>query len=170
MVQAVKLSVSGGVLEKSSNGCAVVPIFDQGQIKNIRDVRFMIKEHAVGHFLPETGELSLLLDRLEIYAKKYEEYLDKGDFLESSKTGLRSHRVLVSGVGNEHLSELCRRIQGQFLVTNHLMLPLRNRNFCSTTDDHYKLLERLRNKGMEQSEKMTVGHISNIFYIVTDRK
>ncbi|MFR2692521.1 MAG: hypothetical protein ACLTBV_17715 [Enterocloster bolteae] len=38
-----------------------------------------------------------MLDQLEICAKKCEEYLDKGDFLELSKTDLRFHRVLVSG-------------------------------------------------------------------------
>ncbi len=102
--------------------------------------------------------------------KKCEEYLDKGDFLELSKTDLRFHRVLVSGARNEYLSELYKRIQGQFLVANYLVLPLRNRNFRSTVDDHYKLLEYLRNKDMEQSEKMIAGHINNIFYIITNQK
>ena len=92
----------------------------------------MIEKHAIEHFLSETGELSLLLDQLEICAKKCEEYLDRGDFLELSKTDLRFHRVLVSGAGNEYLSELYKRIQGQFLVANYLVLPLRNRNFRST--------------------------------------
>lgn len=170
VVQAVKLLVNDGVLEKLSNGRVVVPTFDQNQIKNICDVRLMIEKHAIEHFLSETGELSLLLDQLEICAKKCEEYLDRGDFLELSKTDLRFHRVLVSGAGNEYLSELYKRIQGQFLVANYLVLPLRNRNFRSTVDDHYKLLEYLRNKDMEQSEKMIAGHINNIFYIITNQK
>ena len=164
VVQAVKLLVNDGVLEKLSNGRVVVPTFDQNQIKNICDVRLMIEKHAIEHFLSETGELSLLLDQLEICAKKCEEYL------ELSKTDLRFHRVLVSGAGNEYLSELYKRIQGQFLVANYLVLPLRNRNFRSTVDDHYKLLEYLRNKDMEQSEKMIAGHINNIFYIITNQK
>lgn len=170
VVQAVKLLVNDGVLEKLSNGRVVVPTFDQNQIKNICDVRLMIEKHAIEHFLSETGELSLLLDQLEICAKKCEEYLDRGDFLELSKTDLRFHRVLVSGARNEYLSELYKRIQGQFLVANYLVLPLRNRNFRSTVDDHYKLLEYLRNKDMEQSEKMIAGHINNIFYIITNQK
>ncbi|MFR2692522.1 MAG: hypothetical protein ACLTBV_17720 [Enterocloster bolteae] len=55
-------------------------------------------------------------------------------------------------------------------MANYLVLPLRNRNFRSTVDDHYKLLEYLRNKDMEQSEKMIAGHINNIFYIITNQK
>lgn len=80
VVQAVKLLVNDGVLEKLSNGRVVVPTFDQNQIKNICDVRLMIEKHAIEHFLSETGELSLLLDQLEICAKKCEEYLDRGGF------------------------------------------------------------------------------------------
>ena len=108
VVQAVKLLVNDGVLEKLSNGRVVVPTFDQNQIKNICDVRLMIEKHAIEHFLSETGELSLLLDQLEICAKKCEEYLDKGDFLELSKTDLRFHRVLVSGARNEYCQSCIR--------------------------------------------------------------
>ena len=165
-----KYLVNDGVLEKLSNGRVVVPTFDQNQIKNICDVRLMIEKHAIEHYLSAAADVSSLLDQLEICAKKCEEYLDKGDFLELSKTDLRFHRVLVSGARNEYLSELYKRIQGQFLVANYLVLPLRNRNFRSTVDDHYKLLEYLRNKDMEQSEKMIAGHINNIFYIITNQK
>ena len=170
VVQAVKLLVNDGVLEKLSNGRVVVPTFDQNQIKNICDVRLMIEKHAIEHFLSETGELSLLLDQLEICAKKCEEYLDRGDFLELSKTDLRFHRVLVSGAGNEYLSELYKRIQGQFLVANYLVALLKRRNVLSAGDDHYRLLEYLRKTDMQQSEQSIAGDINNIFYIITNQK
>lgn len=51
VVQAVKLLVNDGVLEKLSNGRVVVPTFDQNQIKNICDVRLMIEKHAIEHYL-----------------------------------------------------------------------------------------------------------------------
>ena len=50
-----------------------------------------------------------MLDPARDMCQKCEEYLDKGDFLELSKTDLRFHRVLVSGARNEYLSELYKR-------------------------------------------------------------
>lgn len=170
VVQAVKLLVNDGVLEKLSNGRVVVPTFDQGQIKNICDVRLMIEKHAIEHFLTGTEDISSLIEQLEICARKCEEYLNQSDFLELSKTDLRFHRVLVSGAKNGYLSELYKRIQGQFLVANYLVLPLRNRNFSSTVDDHYRLLECLRDKDMEQADQLIAGHINNIFYVITNQK
>lgn len=170
VVQAVKLLVNDGVLEKLSNGRVVVPTFDQRQIKNICGVRLMIEKHAIENFLSGTEDITSLIEQLEICARKCEEYLEQGNFLELSKTDLRFHRVLVSGAKNEYLSELYKRIQGQFLVANYLVLPLRNRNFRSTVDDHYKLLECLGKKDMDESDQLIANHINNIFYIITNQK
>ena len=56
VVQAVKLLVNDGVLEKLSNGRVVVPTFDQNQIKNICDVRLMIEKHAIEHYLSAAAQ------------------------------------------------------------------------------------------------------------------
>ena len=89
--------------------------------------------------------------------------------LELDSYNMENDRTFLKSI-EEHVKDPYKRIQGQFLVANYLVLPLRNRNFRSTVDDHYKLLEYLRNKDMEQSEKMIAGHINNIFYIITNQK
>jgi len=170
VVQAIKLLVNDGVLEKLSNGRVVVPTFDQSQIKNICDVRLMIEKHAIEHLLTEAEDISSLNDQLEICARKCKEYLEQENFLELSKADLRFHRVLVSGAKNEYLFELYKRIQGQFLIANYLVLPLKNRDFHSTVDDHYKLLGYLRARDMELANQLIADHINNIFYIITSQR
>lgn len=170
VVQAIKLLANDGVLERLGNGRVVVPQFDAAQINDICDVRLMAEKYAIERVLADKEGLPSLLKQLEIYVKKCEEFLTAGNVLEMTKMDLKFHKALMTGAGNDYLSSIYDGIQGRFIIANYLVLPLKKRNFNSTIEDHYKILEALRKKDLKLAEKCMTKHINNIYYIISQEE
>ena len=170
VIQAVKLLANDGLLETMSNGRIVVPSFEYEQIKEVCETRLLIEQYAIKKILDNYSESVSLIEALEISAAKCKRQMEDKEYLELTKTDLRFHRLLVDAAHNEFLSEIYRRVQGRFIVANYLVLPLEKRDFAHTVNDHFLLIEYLKNNDLEKAIEFIQQHINNICNIIINRE
>ncbi len=168
VIQAVKLLANDGVLEAMSNGRISVPSFEPPQVKQICDVRLLIEKYSIKQILRTRRDNQHLIEQLEKMAVKCMDCYDKKDYLGLSKADLNYHRIMVSGAKNEYLDELYGKIQGKFIVVNYLVLPLEKREFRATVEEHFKLLDFIKNHDLTNAITFIEGHINNICDVIVN--
>ncbi len=170
VVQAIKIMVNENILDSKSNGRVEIPVYELKDIEDICKVRLLIEQYAVREIFSAEETFKKTYERLTVIQKSCKECLKEKRYLDFSKTDLRFHKALVTGVGNNVLLDLFSRIQGRFTIANYLVLPLMKRNFNDTVDDHDILLKALYERDLDGALSCMEKHITKIAKIIEDNK
>ena len=84
---------------------------------------------------------------------------DRSNIVQTRRTDLDFHRILVEQAGNRCLSEVYDRIQGQFIVANYLLTSHTRSQQQVASDDHERLLAALKAGNFTRAHDIIEDHI-----------
>ncbi len=162
--QAVKMLSKDGILTIMTNGRVYVPEYEYDTVRQICKVREIVETYALSELLNEADEEIFYkkVEKLERYAKKCEENLEKKDYVAIAMEDIQFHRAIVECAENPILTDLYSSVQGRFIVVNYLVRPLKERNYEGTVQEHFELIGLLKERDEEKTIEKIKEHINGI--------
>lgn len=162
--QAVKMLSKDGILTIMTNGRVYVPEYEDDTVRQICKVREIVETYALSELLNEADEEIFYkkVEKLERYAKKCEENLEKKDYVAIAMEDIQFHRAIVECAENPILTDLYSSVQGRFIVVNYLVRPLKERNYEGTVQEHFELIGLLKERDEEKTIEKIKEHINGI--------
>lgn len=162
--QAVKMLSKDGILTIMKNGRVYVPEYEYDTVRQICKVREIVETYALSELLNEADEEIFYkkVEKLERYAKKCEENLEKKDYVAIAMEDIQFHRAIVECAENPILTDLYSSVQGRFIVVNYLVRPLKERNYEGTVQEHFELIGLLKERDEEKTIEKIKEHINGI--------
>ena len=137
--QALKRMHTQGMVVFSSKGHFSVPTFSEKEVCDIIEMRLLLEHQA----------LTDIQNKL----------LPTSNIVQTRRTDLDFHRILVEQAGNRCLSEVYDRIQGQFIVANYLLTSHTRSQQQVASDDHERLLAALKAGNFTRAHDIIEDHI-----------
>ena len=81
------------------------------------------------------------------------------DMVETRRTDLAFHKLLVQQAGNECLIDLFKKVQGQFMVANYLESSHTSKQQGVAADEHEQLLQALKDGDFDTARAVVTRHI-----------
>ena len=128
--QALKRMHTQGMVVFSSKGHFSVPTFSEKEVCDIIEMRLLL-----------------------VASNK------TSNIVQTRRTDLDFHRILVEQAGNRCLSEVYDRIQGQFIVANYLLTSHTRSQQQVASDDHERLLAALKAGNFTRAHDIIEDHI-----------
>ena len=117
--QALKRMHTQGMVVFSSKGHFSVPTFSEKEVCDIIEMRLLLEHQALTDI--QNKLLPMDFETLERLAGECVASNKTSNIVQTRRTDLDFHRILVEQAGNRCLSEVYDRIQGQFIVANYLL-------------------------------------------------
>ena len=155
--QALKKMNTLGMVKFSSKGHVYVESFDKKQVKDICDVRLLL-ELEVLHII-ERENIAVDFQRLEKVSQDCLNSNVANDMVETRRTDLAFHKLLVQQAGNECLFDLFKKVQGQFMVANYLESSHTSKQQGVAADEHEQLLQALKDGDFDTARAVVTRHI-----------
>ena len=154
--EAIKESITAGLLERSSARSIIVRDFQLSEINEIYTIRMMLEaraaELAARQITPQSlDELQVLHNKMELAAKadKYEEYYD---------LNLEFHRLIHSAARAPRLKTIIEMVMKESLLFRSRGL-VDKANIETSSQEHRGILEALRSNDSELAELLMRRHI-----------
>ena len=122
----------------------------------------MVVFSSKGHFSVPTfseKEVCDIFETLERLAGECVASNKTSNIVQTRRTDLDFHRILVEQAGNRCLSEVYDRIQGQFIVANYLLTSHTRSQQQVASDDHERLLAALKAGNFTRAHDIIEDHI-----------
>lgn len=156
VILALKTMAVEGMLNFTSTGKIVVPKFSRQEIYDICMVRLLLEKYAIQTIC---GNRNIQIDELIRIADDCACALIQGDITKSRSLDMLFHKELVKYSGNTCLVSLYAKVQGQFAVSSYLIAPHGEDQQVLAIDEHFQLLQMLRDYEYEKAEKALTYHI-----------
>ena len=175
--QALKRMHTQGMVVFSSKGHFSVPTFSEKEVCDIIEMRLLLEHQALtdiqNKLLPmdfetlerfmcevfECGMAGGKKSAVERLAGECVASNKTSNIVQTRRTDLDFHRILVEQAGNRCLSEVYDRIQGQFIVANYLLTSHTRSQQQVASDDHERLLAALKAGNFTQAHDIIEDHI-----------
>ena len=155
--QALKRMHTQGMVVFSSKGHFSVPTFSEKEVCDIIEMRLLLEHQALTDI--QNKLLPMDFETLEHLAGECVASNKTSNIVQTRRTDLDFHRVLVEQAGNRCLSEVYDRIQGQFIVANYLLTSHTRSQQQVASDDHERLLAALKAGNFTRAHDIIEDHI-----------
>jgi len=155
--QALKRMHTQGMVVFSSKGHFSVPTFSEKEVCDIIEMRLLLEHQALTDI--QNKLLPMDFETLERLAGECVASNKTSNIVQTRRTDLDFHRILVEQAGNRCLSEVYDRIQGQFIVANYLLTSHTRSQQQVASDDHERLLAALKAGNFTQAHDIIEDHI-----------
>lgn len=115
-----------------------MPTFSEKEVCDIIEMRLLLEHQALTDI--QNKLLPMDFETLERLAGECVASNKTSNIVQTRRTDLDFHRILVEQAGNRCLSEVYDRIQGQFIVANYLLTSHTRSQQQVASDDHERLL------------------------------
>ena len=155
--QSLKRMHTQGMVVFSSKGHFSVPTFSEKEVCDIIEMRLLLEHQALTDI--QNKLLPMDFETLERLAGECVASNKTSNIVQTRRTDLDFHRILVEQAGNRCLSEVYDRIQGQFIVANYLLTSHTRSQQQVASDDHERLLAALKAGNFTRAHDIIEDHI-----------
>ena len=134
-----------------------MPTFSEKEVCDIIEMRLLLEHQALTDI--QNKLLPMDFETLERLAGECVASNKTSNIVQTRRTDLDFHRILVEQAGNRCLSEVYDRIQGQFIVANYLLTSHTRSQQQVASDDHERLLAALKAGNFTRAHDIIEDHI-----------
>lgn len=156
-IQAIKRFENEGMMETGRGGKIMIPQYTPNKIREIYDIRILLEEYAMKCICTSGREIDFA--RMKSYANECKEGYDRNDVVAASKADLQFHFSIVKSAGNDSLTDIYHKIQGQCMVVNYLLANSTQHHRECCCNEHAGIIESLNQMDLGKSCAVLEHHL-----------
>lgn len=158
VIQASRMMAVEGMFNIKQNGRIEIPVFEPQQITDIYEMRVLLEGYALKTICTRKKELDK--ERLDAICREGErQQLVMKDAVASRRADLELHSALVDSTENECLISSYKKVQGQYMVANYLLITHDEKLQSLANDDHKVILDYLYQYDYDKAYEALEKHI-----------
>lgn len=157
VVHALKRMLANEMICVTKTGHYYVPTFTEKQVCDLVGVRALLEREAITEM--ERNSIKIDFDTLRRLSQDCLTYNQEEEQIKTRQTDLDLHSFLVGQSGNQCLSNLFAKVQGQFIVANYLLTTHTKEQQEVAADDHIRLLDALEAGDYDRARAISDEHI-----------
>lgn len=158
IIQAIKRFENEGMMETGRGGKIMIPQYTPSKIREIYDIRILLEEYAMKNICISDRKIDFV--KMRKYANECKEGYDGNDVVSASKADLLFHYAIVKSVGNDSLTDIYHKVQGQCMVVNYLLANSTQHHRECCCSEHEGIIESLNQTDFEKSCAVLEHHLN----------